>query len=259
MSIPLSLVIITHNEEDNIARCLRSAQSIADEIVVVDSYSNDQTQAICERYQVRFIQHPFEGFMQQKNYAVAQATHPYILSLDADEVLSPTLLASIQTTKKKWTHDAYAMNRLNNYCGKWIRHCGWYPDTKVRLFDRRKASWGAGEIHEKIVLDANSNSSKLEGDLLHYSYTSISGHVRRINSYTDRMAKATFQRGKRSNIPKILFSPIFNFIKKYIFKLGFLDGYYGLVVCIMAAYYSFLKYAKLYELQQKQKDSIKNL
>lgn len=250
MSIPLSLVIITHNEEKNIERCLRSAQSIADEIVVVDSYSSDQTQAICERYQVRFTQHSFEGFMQQKNYAVAQATHPYILSLDADEVLSPALFASIEEVKKNWQHDAYAMNRLNNYCGKWIRYCGWYPDTKVRLFDRRKASWGAGDIHEKIVLEGTASSAKLEGDLLHYSYTSISDHVQRMNTYTDRMAKSAFQRGKRSNILKILGSPIFNFIKKYIFNLGFLDGYYGLIICIMAAYYSFLKYVKLYELQK---------
>ncbi len=251
MSIKLSLVIITNNEAENIARCIESAQTVADEVVVVDSYSTDTTQAICERYQARFMQHPFEGFMQQKNYALQQARFPYILSLDADETLSPELLASIKGIKENWQHDAYAMNRLNNYCGKWIRYCGWYPDTKVRLFDKRKAQWGAGEIHEKIVLQTNATQGKLQGDLLHYTYTSISEHVERMNRYTDSMAKVAFQRGKRSNLWKILTSPIFNFIKKYIFNLGFLDGYYGLVVCTMAAYYSFLKYVKLYELSRK--------
>ena len=251
MSIPLSLVIITHNEEKNIERCLNSAQSIVDEIVVVDSYSTDATRVICEAYKVRFFQHPFEGFMQQKNYALEQASHSYILSLDADEVLSPALLASIKTIKENWKYDAYAMNRLNNYCGQWIHHCGWYPDAKVRLFDKRKAKWGAGEIHEKIVLHADGTKGELSGDLLHYTYTSISEHVQRMNRYTDSMSKLAFEQGKRSHILKIALSPIFNFIKKYIFKLGFLDGYYGFVVCVMAAYYSFLKYTKLYERQKR--------
>ena len=138
MEVQISAVIITFNEEKNIERCLQSLQGIVDEIVVVDSFSKDQTKSICEKYNVKFVEHAFEGHIEQKNYAITQASYPYVLSLDADEALDETLKSSILKVKKNWTHDGYSMNRLTNYCGSWIKHCGWYQDTKLRLWDARK-------------------------------------------------------------------------------------------------------------------------
>ena len=246
--IPLSVVIITQNEAKNICRCLDAVQGLADEIIVVDSGSTDETEALCGLYQVRFCYHPFEGFMQQKNYAVQQASNPYILALDADEVLSPELFDTIQKVKQNWVEDAYQMNRLNNYCGQWIRYCGWYPDRKIRLFDRRKASWGVAEIHEKVLVEKTASIGMLEGDLLHYSYNSIEEHVSRSNRYSTQVALAAFKRGKCAPFWKILYSPLFFFFKKYFIKLGFLDGYYGFVICMIGSYYNFLKYVKLRDL-----------
>src|SRR6187551_311049 len=133
--IQLSVVIITFNEERNIARCLDSVREIADDVVVVDSFSTDKTEAICREKGARFVQHKFEGHIEQKNYAVTQAKFPYILSLDADEAPDEKLIASIKKVKADWIADGYSMNRLTNYCGKWIHHCGWYPDVKLRLWD----------------------------------------------------------------------------------------------------------------------------
>jgi len=140
--VKISAVIITFNEEKNIGRCLDSLQKVADEIVVVDSCSNDKTCEICEKYGVRFIQNRFKGHIEQKNFAMQQAEYDWVLSLDADEVLSLELTDSILKVKKDWVIDGYAFNRLTNYCGTWIRHCGWYPDTKLRLWDKRRGRWG---------------------------------------------------------------------------------------------------------------------
>ena len=144
MEIPLkiSAVIITYNEEANIERCLESLEGTADEVLVVDSFSTDRTADICKSKGVDFIQHPFKGHIEQKNYALSCAGNNYVLSLDADEALSDNLIQSIRAAKQNWRADGYSVNRLTNYCGKWIRHCGWYPDKKVRLWDRRKGHWG---------------------------------------------------------------------------------------------------------------------
>ena len=136
------VIIITLNEERNIGRCLESVNDIADEIVVVDSYSTDDTEKICKLYGVKFIQHRFDGHIEQKNWAINQAKYPHILSLDADEVLSPRLKASIKAVKENWEFDGYYFNRMTNYCGKWIRHSSWYPSRKLRLWDSRKGEWG---------------------------------------------------------------------------------------------------------------------
>ena len=138
----LSVVIITFNEERNISRCLDSVKDIADDVVVVDSFSVDKTEQICKEKGARFISHTFDGHIQQKNWAITQAKFPHILSLDADEALSDELKKSILEVKKNWKHDGYSMNRLTNYCGQWIYHCGWYPDRKLRLFNSKKGNWG---------------------------------------------------------------------------------------------------------------------
>ena len=143
----ISAVIITYNEEKNLERCIESVRDIADEIVIVDSFSTDRTKEICKKYELHFIEHKFEGHIQQKNWAITQAKYPHILSLDADEVLSDRLKESIREVKENWTHDGYYFNRLTNYCGKWIRHCGWYPDRKLRLWDSRKGRWAVHTIN----------------------------------------------------------------------------------------------------------------
>ena len=245
MQKALSVVIITKNEAHNIERCIDSVQSIADEIVVIDSYSTDDTKLICLQKKVVFLEYPFSTYAAQKNIATNAASHDIVLSLDADEALSEALIATIQQVKKNWKSDAYSINRLNNYCGQWIRHCGWYPDKKIRLFDRRKAQWGGSNPHEQVLLHEQATTSHLSGDLLHYSYRSIGEHVQKMNHYTDLMAKAAFEANQSAGFGKLIFSPFFNFFKKYILKLGFLDGYLGFVVCVMAGYYNFLKYAKL--------------
>jgi glycosyltransferase involved in cell wall biosynthesis len=250
-SVPLSVVIITFNEERNIGRCLESVRGVADEIVVVDSYSTDRTEEICRNYGARFIRHPFEGHIQQKNFALSQATHPCVLSLDADEALSPELKKSVLAARSGWDADAYEMNRLTNYCGHWIRHTDWYPDPKIRLFDKRKASWGGANPHDRVELAPEASQKHIGGDILHYSYHSISQHLQQLNYFTDIGAQVAFEKGKKAPLPVMLLSPVTKFIKSYIIRRGFLDGYYGFLVCAISAFASFIKYVKLRELHRQ--------
>jgi len=250
-SVKISAVIITFNEEQNIGRCLDSLDKLADEIVVVDSYSTDKTQEICINKGARFIQNPFNGHIEQKNYAVSQAYYDYILSLDADEVLSEELRKSISHAKNNWNYDGYSFNRLTSYCGEWIRYCGWYPDKKLRLWDRRKGSWGGVNPHDHVVMKSNSSTSHLSGDLLHYSYYTIRQHVSQINRFSDIAAQAAYDKGRKSHfVLDILLNPLLTFFKKYFLKLAILDGCYGFVISINSAFGKFLKYIKLRELNR---------
>ena len=165
MTVSLSVVIITFNEERNIGRCLESVMGLAEEIIVVDSFSTDNTREICEQYGVRFLENEFHGHIEQKNWAKEQAKFDYILSLDADEALDQELYREIMEVKQNWQGDAYKMNRLTNYCGKWIHHSGWYPDTKLRLFDRKKGDWGGNNPHDKFIMESDSNILYLKGDI----------------------------------------------------------------------------------------------
>lgn len=249
--IKLSVVIITFNEEENIRRCIKAAQGIADEILVVDSYSKDATKEICDNLKVRFVEHKFEGHIQQKNYAASIAEYNHVLSLDADEVLSEELYESIKKVKSNFEADGYTFNRLTNYNGSWVRHCGWYPDVKLRLWDRRKGEWCGENPHDRYELSEGSNVKHLKSDLLHYSYNSIYQHINQVNSFTEIGAKAAFLKGKRSNVFKITIYPLWKFIKDYFFNKGFLDGYTGFVICIISAHATFVKYIKIKELTNK--------
>ncbi|MBF9251871.1 glycosyltransferase family 2 protein [Pontibacter sp. 172403-2] len=246
MKVNLSVVIITFNEEANIARCLDSVEGIADEVVVVDSFSTDRTKEICLAKGARFVEHAFAGHIEQKNYALTQATFDFVLSMDADEALSDQLKASVLAVKHNWRADVYQMNRLTSYCGKWIKHTGWYPDRKLRLFDKRKVVWGGENPHDKIIPGQGASIAYISGDLLHYSYTSIRQHLNQINLFTDIALKEMQQQGRRVSIPGLIVKPPFRFIRMYLLQLGFLDGFEGFCIATLSAYSVFAKYAKLY-------------
>jgi glycosyltransferase involved in cell wall biosynthesis len=241
----ISVVIITLNEEHNIERCLLSVKEIADEIVVVDSFSTDRTKEICLKHGARFSCHPFEGYVEQKSYVITQASHDHILLIDADEALSEELRSSILSVKNNWTHDGYNFNRLNSFCGRWIRHSGWYPDRKIRLFDRRKASVKGKNPHDEIVMAEGSTLKHLKGDLLHYTYLTVEDQIRQIDRFTGIQARDKFEQGRKASCLSIIFSPPYKFVRHYFFRLGFLDGYYGYLICRNMAYSTFLKHAKL--------------
>ncbi|UCF90827.1 MAG: glycosyltransferase family 2 protein [Desulfobacterales bacterium] len=250
---PLSAVIITFNEEKNIGRCLDSLRDVADEMLVVDSFSTDRTQKICIAKGARCIQNSFAGHVEQKNYAMQQGRYDCILALDADEALSDELKQSIADAKRQWSCDAYRFNRLTNYGGKWIRHCGWYPDAKIRLWDRSKGQWGGINPHDRVVMEKGSRIGHLAGDLLHFSYPTIGDHLSQINRFSDIAARAAYARGRKSNLgADILLNPAFTFVKKYFIKLGILDGYVGFVISINSAYGKFIKYIKLRELEMQK-------
>lgn len=238
----LSAVIITYNEQRNIGRCLSSLKGVADEVVVVDSFSTDETQRICEEMGARFMQREWDGYTPQRNFAVAKASHNWVLAIDADEELSETLRQSILSAKAESNHFNFQFNRLTNYCGQWIRHSGWYPDKKFRLFDRRECKW-EGVVHEQLTMPA-SGIRFLKGALMHYSYDSIAEHVQRVNHYSTLSAQELTQNGKQPSIMKMVFSPSFKFFRFYVLQRGFLDGTSGLVIATISAYGTFLKYAK---------------
>jgi len=252
MNKQISAVIITLNEEKNIGRCLDSLQGVVDEIVIVDSFSTDKTEDICKAKGARFVQHKFDGHIEQKNWAITQANYPIVLSLDADEALSKKLAAEIRIIKSNWEYDGYIFNRLTNYCGKWIKHGDWYPDAKLRLWDSRKGHWTGKNPHDRFVL-TEGKTKRIKKDILHYSYYTISEHIKQVNYFTDISAKAYFLAGKRSSIFKIFFSPIFKFFSSYFLRFGFLDGYLGFVQTVISANETFLKYVKLKEIQDKEK------
>jgi len=264
--IPLSVVIITNNEERNIGRCLASVKAIADEIVVVDSFSVDSTEQICAEYGARFSQHAFEGHIQQKNYAASLAKNDWVLSLDADEALTPELQASILAilensppakgeypdTKssggggEKVRPNAYKMNRLTNYCGHWVKHCGWYPDTKLRLFNRTKGQWGGINPHDKYELhNKNAPVGFLQGDILHYSFYTVAEHYKQTEYFSTIAAQAHYQRGKRAYWFNLIINPTVKFLRDYFIKLGFLDGPTGFTISRIQAWGNYLKYKKI--------------
>lgn len=243
--IQLTAVIITFNEEKNIRRCIESLLRVADEIVVVDSFSTDATEKICAELSVKFVQHKFEGHIEQKNFAITQAKYPIVLSVDADECLSEELIQSINAVKRNWKHHGYYMNRLNNYCGQWIKHCGWYPDKKLRLWESTKGKWQGQNPHDEFIMNAGCSTATLHGDLLHYTITTPQQHLDQIEKFTGIAAAQLFAAHKKTTWPYIYASSVFRFVKDYFFRLGFLDGANGFLICRNNARYNYLKYSKL--------------
>ena len=228
----LSAVIITMNEERNIARCLDSLASVADEVVVVDSFSTDRTPDICAQYGVRFYRHPWEGYSRSKNYADSLATHELILSIDGDEALSDTLCTSIQALKEREIADneVFAMKRRNNYCGRWIKGCGFYPDTKIRIWKKGFAQW-EGLVHEWLAFEKTPKTTLLEGDLLHYSWETPEAFRKQQFHFAELGAQSYLERGKKTGLLPWLFSPSIAFLRTYVLKGGFLYGRTGFRIC----------------------------
>jgi len=246
--IKLSAVIITYNEEEHLEKCLNSLLDVADEIVVVDSFSTDNTKTICEKFKVKFIEHAFKGYIEQKNYALSLAKFDYILSLDGDEALSDQLKKSIQNIKSNWIFDGYYCNRLNNYCGQWIKHSDWYPDKKLRLFKKGSGEWKGINPHDRFTLKSDKKAGKLKGDLLHWIYRDYKDHNQKVEKFSTIAAQSYFELGIKSSIFKIIFRPTWAFFKAYFLRLGFLDGLNGLVICVQTFNVTFLKYIKLRQL-----------
>ena len=250
-AIQLSVVIITFNEERNIGRCIDSIKSIADEIIVVDSHSKDKTVIIAQQKGAKVLLNTFEGHIEQKNFAITQAKHPYILSLDADEMPDEIFLHEIKKIKNNWQHDGYSVNRLNNYCGKWIRHGAWYPDIKLRLWDSRKGKWTGTNPHDKYEMNETCSIIHVPGNLLHYSYQTVDEHKKKIDYFSTIAANAYWRKKKKSSLFKMIMSPIFRFIRDYIIKRGFCDGKYGWIIAVITAKEVSMKYKKLYYLRHK--------
>ena len=247
----ISLVVITYNEEKNILRCLDSVHGLVDEIVIVDSFSTDKTKELCLSRVDKFIENPFEGHIQQKNFALKQASYDFILSLDADEAVDNVLYEEIKALKQNKTAEAYVLNRLTNYCGKWIKHGNWYPDKKVRLINRQIGEWGGLNPHDKIVLQNNIKPIELKGHLLHYTFYTFEEHLKQIKRFTDISSKAAFEKGKKGSLYKIILNPLAKFLGAFVMRLGFLDGYTGFRIAWYSAYATYLKYSKLRKLQQQ--------
>jgi glycosyltransferase involved in cell wall biosynthesis len=243
--MPISVSIICYNEEKKIKRCLESVKW-ADEIVVLDSYSTDKTLDICRGYTKKIHQHKFDGHIQQKNRAIDLCSNDWVFCIDADEVVSDELRSSILGIDiKNPKYLGFAVPRRVHYLGKWINHGGWYPDYKLRFFNRKFGRWGGINPHDTVIV--NGKSLTLTGDLLHYSYESISAHLSQVNKFTDIMAQEYDKIGKNPSIVNLTIRPLFKFIKMYFLKLGFLDGRRGFIIAVIAAFYVFMKFVKLFE------------
>ena len=246
MPVLLSVVIITFNEEANIARCLQALGDVAEDVLVVDSFSTDNTVEICRGYGARVIQYAFAGYVEQKNRATSQALFDHVLQLDADEVLTDELRQAIRAAKINWQHAAYSVARLTSYCGHWVRHGGWYPDRKLRLYDRRLGCWTGLLLHEKFEVNPGLSTAPLAGHALHFSYHSVAQHVTQLNKFTSITAQELALRGHtRVNLFHLLLKPLWKFVHGYVFRLGFLDGFAGLCIAAISAWGVFLKFAKL--------------
>jgi glycosyltransferase involved in cell wall biosynthesis len=243
----ISATIITLNEEENIQAAIETL-SFADEIIVVDSESTDRTVEIARQFTEKVFTQKFLGYAGQKNFAANQSTHDWIFNLDADERITPELANEIERFKTGNKPDVVAleMPRKVFYLGKWIKHSGWYPDHKIRLYNRQHASWQGDYVHESVK--PNGKVERLTGDILHFTVRNASDHHLRIDRYTTLAAKEAFHKGQRASYFSIALSPITTFIKTFFFKRGFLDGIQGLAIAYFAAQYVFLKQLKLREL-----------
>ena len=246
----ISVTIITFNEEEKIEGAIKSVLEVADEIVIIDSFSQDNTVKIAKKYPVKVYQKKWKDYAEQRNFALEKASYPWILNIDADERVSPELKKEILDLKNKEPDcDGFSIPRLTYYLNRWIYHSGWYPDRKVRLFKKQMAKWEGKFIHEKLVF--TGKVKKLKNPVYHFSYKNIEEHLSRINKYSSLGARKLYENGKKARWYHFIFYPLCRFFKSYIFKLGFLDGFAGFVISVLNGYYMFTRYVKLKEIWKK--------
>ena len=242
----ISACIISYNEEKKIEDCLKSLLPVADEIIIVDSLSSDNTLKIAEKYTDKIFHQKFLGHIEQKNLAVEKASHDWIISLDCDERLTEELQQSILAVKEQLGNskaDAYCMARKTFYIYRWLNHC-WYPDIKTRLFNKNIAHWGGTNPHDRIITDGD-NIIKLNGDIQHYSFNSLSEHIQTIDKFTEIGADEIIRKNKKASVISPLTHASWTFIKLYFLKRGFLDGFAGLTVSMLSFMHVFIKYSKV--------------
>lgn len=249
----ISATIITLNEERNIGRCIKSLKPIVDEIIVLDAFSNDGTKEICLEQNVVFEQRAWQGYSESKNYLNSKVSHQYILSIDADEALDVKLQEAILAVKSTENPQVYSVNRITNYCGKWIKNSGWYPDVKVRLFPKDGSQWKGAHVHEELEFPANLKVVQLDGHLEHYSYYSYKEHRSRADKYSALTALKMFEKGKRAHLLKPYLSAIGRFVAMYFLKKGILDGKMGFKIAQISAQSNVFKYKELRRLQREAK------
>jgi glycosyltransferase involved in cell wall biosynthesis len=241
----ISAVIITKNEAAHIARCIQSLLPLTDDIVIIDSGSTDNTADVCKAFPVRFEVKAWQGFSAAKNYGNSLAKYHYILSIDGDEEVSEEMQESIRKLMQQPTHQAYDLPFLTNFCGKWIKHGAWYPETHLRIFDKNIIQW-QGDIHEKLVIPPTATIGKVKkGYIHHYTISNLQEYIEKINHYTSLHAEDMHKRGKKASFIKLYLAPCFSFFRDYIIKLGLLDGSHGYTIAKQSANYVFLKYMKL--------------
>ncbi len=246
----LSAVIITFNEERNIERCILALHGIADEIIVLDSNSTDRTVEICKLLNVRVEQKEWMGYSASKNFLNSLVSHDYIFSVDADEVVDKELAHSILTEKEKGFDAVYSVNRMTNYMGTWIKHSGWYPDVKIRIFPKEGSAWDGEFVHEELCYPNDLQVKALKGHLEHYSYYSYVDHRARADKYSALTAKKQHAQGKTASVLKPYLSAVGRFIGMYFLKLGFLDGKMGFKIASISAQSNIFKYKELRRLNR---------
>lgn len=248
----ISATIITLNEERNIERCILSLKKVADEIIVLDSFSTDKTEEICKQLGVRFEKRAWAGYANAKNYLNSLAKFDYILSVDADEEIDEQLQKAILQIKKIEKPQVFSVNRLTNYCGKWIKHSGWYPDVKVRLFPKKDCIWEGEYVHEELRYPSSMKNTLLEGHLNHYSYYSFKEHRERADKYSALTAQKMHAKGKKATVLKPYLSALGRFVSMYFLKLGFLDGKMGFKIAQISAKSNVFKYQELRRLNREK-------
>ncbi len=246
----LSVAIITKNESRNITRCIQSVLPIADEVVVVDSHSTDNTVALAQDMGARVVLQDFLGYVEQKNFAKDQCQSDYVLSLDADEALSEQLQQNLSQLKPNLKAAAYEFNRLTNIGSTWIKHSGWYPDKKTRLFAKNSGQWGGTNPHDKYILNEAQKPVWVAGDLLHYSFENLEDHKKQSMRFAQIAAQALHSEGKKGSWAKMVYKPLAAFVKCFLIKGGWMDLHYGWPIATIAARAKYQKYSRLYQLQQ---------
>ena len=245
----ISAVVITYNEESNIKSCIIALQKVAAEILIIDSKSEDRTRAIAKNLGAKVVETEWRGYAETKNFGNSIASNDWILSIDSDEILSEELIENIKKLELE-NDKVYSLDRLTNFCGQWIRHSGWYPEWKVRLFHRSHTKWEGSFVHEKLKYSKSISVQKIQGKLFHYSYKTLEEHWERIEKYARLSALEMQSKGKKSSFLKRWVSPVARFLRTFFLKMGFLDGKNGWIISLRNARLVHLKYRILRELNE---------